>query len=517
MTANKRIVLNILATYGRSLFALVCGLFTGRWVLQSLGHVDYGIYGVVGGLTAFIAFFNNILSSAVGRFYAVAIGQASVSEDKNKGLVECQRWFSCAVALHFVVPMILIVVGYPVGVWAVTHWLVIPSERIPDAVWIFRFVCLSCFAGMVNVPFQALYTARQYIAELTIYGVIQTCLNLGFLYYMVTHPGDWLVRYAGWVCFVSVLPQVIICLRAFKVFPECRFVPSYCIDMQRFRQLLSFAGWQMFGLFGALMRGQGISLVVNKYFGPKVNSAMAIATNVSSQTNTLSSAMVGAFSPVIMTEYGAGHYDEMRNMALQASKFAVALTLLFALPLFLEIDSVIRLWLVEPPKYTIGLCAMMLIMLVVDNSTVGHYISVRASGKIAMYNVFIGGVFILTMPMAWCVAALGGGPYSIGCVLVVASVVGSIGRVVFSSRLTGMSARIWMRKCVCPLSVIAGIVVLIGSVPRYLMQEGVMRIFVTGIVCEIVYLPCFWTVLSETERSYIRTRFNGLVERVRGW
>ena len=43
MTENRRIALNIAATYGRSLFALACGLFTGRWVLLSLGQVDYGL------------------------------------------------------------------------------------------------------------------------------------------------------------------------------------------------------------------------------------------------------------------------------------------------------------------------------------------------------------------------------------------------------------------------------------------------------------------------------------------
>ena len=37
MSPNRRIILNILATYGRSLYALVCGLFISRWVLAALG------------------------------------------------------------------------------------------------------------------------------------------------------------------------------------------------------------------------------------------------------------------------------------------------------------------------------------------------------------------------------------------------------------------------------------------------------------------------------------------------
>lgn len=50
MTPNRRIFLNIIATYGRSLYALVCGLFISRWVLAALGKTDFGLCGVVGGM-----------------------------------------------------------------------------------------------------------------------------------------------------------------------------------------------------------------------------------------------------------------------------------------------------------------------------------------------------------------------------------------------------------------------------------------------------------------------------------
>ncbi len=46
MSPNRRIFLNIVATYGRSLYALVIGLFCGRWTLMALGDVDYGLMKV---------------------------------------------------------------------------------------------------------------------------------------------------------------------------------------------------------------------------------------------------------------------------------------------------------------------------------------------------------------------------------------------------------------------------------------------------------------------------------------
>ena len=41
--------LNIIAAYGRSQYALVCGLFVGRWVLAAAGKSEFGVCGVFGG------------------------------------------------------------------------------------------------------------------------------------------------------------------------------------------------------------------------------------------------------------------------------------------------------------------------------------------------------------------------------------------------------------------------------------------------------------------------------------
>ena len=41
MSSNRRTFLNIVVTYGRSLYALAYGLVVGRW-LEALGETDFG-------------------------------------------------------------------------------------------------------------------------------------------------------------------------------------------------------------------------------------------------------------------------------------------------------------------------------------------------------------------------------------------------------------------------------------------------------------------------------------------
>lgn len=507
MTENKRIVLNIGATYGRSLFALVCGLFTSRWVLMALGQSDYGLYGVVGGLTAFIAFFNSLMAGAVGRFYAFSVGQAKVAGTQGEGLEVCRQWFNTAVLIHTVVPLVLITVGYPVGMWAVESFLTIPPERVEACRWVFRFVCISCFVGMVNVPFQAMYTAKQYIAELTIYSFVTTTLNVGFLYFMVTHPGDWLAKYALWTCLLSIVPQLLICLRALKVFPECRFNGAYLWDWRRTKALANYAGWQFFGCLGAMLRGQGIAIVINKYFGPTMNAAMTIAGTVSAHSDTLAGSMVGAFSPAITNARGANDWEKMRRMAYRTCKIGTLLTLLFALPLALELPEILRLWLKHPPEVAVGLCWSILAMVVVDKTAVGHMLAVNANGRVARYQMVLGTTLILTLPLAWLFVALGWGIYAVGWAMVLTMMGCAWGRVWFARKLVGMSARYWLFHIFLPLVLLIVLSGGVGLLPQLFLGPSFWRVCLTTAMTEAVMLPTAWfLLLDREERAFLLSR-----------
>lgn len=514
MTENKRIFWNIIATYGRSLYALVCGLLTGRWVLMALGAEDYGLYGVVGGMTVFITFFNNILAASISRFYTFSVGQAKTAASAEEGLKECQAWFNTAVSIHTVVPIILVAIGYPIGIWAVKFFLTIPPDRIDACVWVFRFACLSCLISMVNVPFQAMYTAKQYIAELTLYSFATTTLNVCFLYFLVTHPGDWLTRYAAWMCGLVAVPQIIICLRALKIFPECKFRYEMLFRKDRFKKLGAFAMWQMIGVICSLMRGQGIAILINKLHGPKVNAAMSVANTVNSQSSTLASSMLVAFSPAITSAYGAGDFRRMQTLAFGACKFGVLLSLLFVIPLTLELPTVLKLWLKEPPPYVCGLTALMLISHLIENVTYGHQIAVSASGKIARYHVLMGSISLLALPIAILWALFGGSPYTAVDAIIITQLIYTFMRVILARHITGLPIRPWAFKIVVPLAVLSLVCFAVGYTPHLLMDDSFVRVCVTTACCLFVFLPLSWlAILNNDERQFIYTR---VVGRIRG-
>lgn len=502
MSPARRIFLNIAAQYGRSLFALVCGLFTSRWVLASLGTVDYGLFGVVGGLTAFIGFLNGMLSTSVSRFYANAIGKGDLSEQRE--------WFNTALLLHLVVPICLMVVGYPIAAGAVRNWLTIPPARVETCLWVLRFSCLGVFAMMVSVPWRAMYAAKQLIAELTIYDIVRTGANVVFVYYMATHAGDWLARYALWCAVVSVVPEILVAARAAIRFPECRIDVRSLVRPKRLKPFFSYSCWQFFGLLGQLFRNQGLVVLVNKMLGVGTNAAMSLANNVNSQTASLASALFAAFSPAIATAHGAGDLEGMRRLAFRASTFGVALILVFAVPLMLELPTVLVLWLRNPPPQTATLCGFVFIALLIDKATFGQMLALNAGGRVAAYLTVVGLCNVLTLPMAYLSVRGGCGVFGIGAALILTGLAASLGRVWFARRLVGMSARQWLFRTVLPLVAVASITTAAGLLARLVLSAGFSRVALTTFLCETVFLPLVWFVLLDASD---RARFRKAVFR----
>lgn len=513
MTANRRIFLNIVATYGRSLYALACGLITARWVYNALGAVDYGLMGLIGGLTAFIAFINSILAVAVGRFYAFAIGREQIKGNERNGIEECRQWFNVAVVFHTIIPIVLMTVGYPIGVWAIRNFLTIPVDRVDDCIWLFRFACFGCMWSMMAVPYNAMYGAHQYIAELTIYSFATTTLNVFFLCYVVSHPGYWLVRIAFWNFLLGIMPAMIITIRGYIIFPECRFNFKYMRSVRHLKEMGAFAGWYTFGMVGNLCRYQCLPVLVNKYFGPAQNAAVNIANTVAGHTTTLSGSLVGAFSPALTSAIGAGRMDDAITFMHRICKFGTLLILLFAIPLSVEVKEVMRIWLKMPPPASAWLAVGIMVSLVLEGLTTGHWIAISANGKIALYQVLVGCVFILTLPICWLMMAGGMSIYSVAYSMCITLSMVVVVRIVMVRYYLGVSPKYWFVQVLLPtLASVAG-AIMAGLIPRLFMGPSLIRIVISTIFCEMALVALIWSLmLDATERIYLMRKVKNVLK-----
>jgi len=507
MNSSKLIVVNTLATYGRSVLSMGLALFSSRWVLNSLGQSDFGLYSLVGSIIIFIVFINGIMAGSAARFFAYSMGKNN-SDDVN-------AWFNAALSIHACLALGLVGIGWPIGEYIVKHVLSIPLERIAACVIVFRISLLSAFVSILAVPFVAMFMAKQRIAELAVWGILQSILSFLLALALLHATGDRLKFYAFGMVSIVVIVQIIQVIRGWLGFRECKISWSLWFNRTRLKEIFSFASWSLIGGGGSVLRDQGSAILLNLFFGPRVNASYGIASQVSAQTNQLSASMLGAFSPEISASEGRGDRKRMLSLSNQASKFGALLVLFFAIPLMVEIDYVLKLWLHTPPDHAALFCRYILASFLIERLTTGFMLAVSAHGRIAAYQATVGICYVLTLPLAWIFLITGLGPTSLGLAFLITMTGASIGRALWVRHLFQTSIRLWLTDVV-GRSVLVGLLMTITAlVIHNAMNESILRLLVLTAATTLVAISCIWLVaLQDLEKDYFIQNIKKLKKKI---
>lgn len=507
MTKTRRIILNVLSTYGRSIVSFVVTLFTARWILMALGEEDFGAYGVVGCLTFIVNLFNNAQASAVARYYAYYIGKTDIegTSQSGRGLdSELQRWFNAALSIHLAIPIVFISAGLPIGEYAIRHWLNFPLERLQVYLWCYRLSLVTLFFSMVSVPYVAMYTAYQYITQLVCFSFIQVFSIFGISYYLLFCRGNRLLVYAVLMMVAHVLVELLKVYFARRQFKSCRVSLRQMWEAAKIKALLHFAFYKMLGNVGFGVRSHGIAFFVNIAYGTTVNAACNVAHQLAAQSVSFCSTLANSFAPAIVTEEGAGQRRKMIDMSFMCCRFGGLLVLTFAIPLIIEMDNWLHIWLVNPPEATASICVYMVITFVLDYLTAGHHIAIAAVGDVARWQLFDTVSYMMSIPIAVVLYIIGIGPVAVGYAYVFAMVLAVVNRLYYARKVTGMGVRRWFRSVLLPQVMVAAMALSAGYFVRYLFPQNLLRIIITGGVSAFVLWSTAWCVVLEvTERDYV--------------
>lgn len=503
MASNaRRILINILATYGRSIVSFVFSLFTARWILRALGQSDFGLYGLVGGVMFFISIVNSTQSATVARFYAFSIGGAGF---ENNG--DLTKWFNSSMAIHVVLPLVLVIIGYPIGVYALGHWLNIPPDRVDACVWVFRFSVVSFFLSSLTVPYSAMFVAMQLISQLVLFSFVQVFGLVVISYCLLFVSTDRLVAYSGMLFVMNAIVYFLQVYYAHKQFPSCRVKGSMLFNMRRIGQLLGFTGLKSLGDIAWGIKSNGSAFVVNLQYGPVANAAFSVANQLSTQAETFCRTLANAFTPAITTEEGAGNRGRMIDLSLNCCKFGTLLLLIFVIPLLMEVDYWLDLWLGGPPNGSGPLCRCMLISGVMTYLTKGHQLAIQANGKIAMWQIFDSLAYVSTIPIAVLFVSLGFSLISIGYAYVVSMILICAMRLAFARKLIAMSIRRWVIEVFVPICIVAAISASFSFGVSMIMERGFMRLVVVTGVAMVTTMICAWLmVFGMAERAFVVER-----------
>lgn len=410
---NRRIARNTIALYVRMFVVMAVSLFTSRVILQTLGVDDYGIYNVVGGVVAMMGLLNTAMASSIQRYLSFELGKNDTEALK--------KTFNVCFFIYFILCGIFLLFAETIGLWFLNTKLTIPEERLIAANWVYQFAILSVINSLLVNPYNASIIAHERMGVYAYVSIIEVVLKLAIVYVLYIIAFDKLIVYGFLFLLMSIVVSGIYRIYCVRNFAECRF--KWYSDWPLFKQLAAYCSWNLFGSSAALIKGQGLNILLNMFFSPAVNASRGIAYQINSIVSQFFSNFYTAVRPQITKYYAQGETDNMIHLVFRSSKFSFYLILLVSLPILIEAPFIIHLWLGQLPDYVVVFVRYIIVITAVDAMANPLMTAAHATGRIAVYQSTIGLLTMLNIPISYVFLSNGYSPDIVFAVSLAISVV----------------------------------------------------------------------------------------------
>ena len=392
MDAKKRILVNTIAQYAKSIINISLSLYSTRLILDALSISDYGIYSVVAGVGGVLGYLTNSLVVTTQRYLSFYHGSG------NNTMV--RKYFFNSIFIHLVISIILCFVLFPLGYYLTEQFLNIASQRVAAAHYVYNITVVMLIVTVLSTPFKALLVAYENIVYISLVEICDGVLKLCLALVLAIIGLDKLVFYS-----MSML--IILSINFLAFFLYCRINYDEChglmskkmFDIKCIKQITGFAGWTTVGMLAGVSQTQGTAIILNKAFGTVMNASFGVASQVNGAIRFVSTSLLNAMNPQIMKAEGLGNHGYMLQLSGKESKFSTALMVIISMPLIFEMPGVLAFWLKEVPENTSMFCRALMIAFIIDQFTIGLHTANQATGSIRLYTITTTLPKILLLPI----------------------------------------------------------------------------------------------------------------------
>lgn len=499
----KRIANNAIALYLRMIVTMVIGLYTSRIVLQMLGIYDFGIYGLVGGIASVLSIINASMAGASSRFITYELAKGDLDR--------LHSTFNACLRIHICIALFFIILAETVGLWFLNTQLNIPADRIYAANWVYQCSIASATLSITQIPYNAALFAHERMTIFAYIEILNSVLKLAIVFALALWDYD---NRLIWYAILSLLVSIIIlmsyrlyCVRHFN---ECRLRRSW--DKKFIKPMLSFSIYDLYGNICGLSFYQGTNIILNFFYNVAINAAASIANTVSGVLQGFAFKIIMAFKPVIVKLYAVKNITEMSRVMRMATILSTLLMGASSIPLYIEMDYIIYLWLGNVPDYVVPFCRLLLIYCTIGIINAIQIQVIHATGNIKRLTFICGTINLLTLPAMYICLWWGLSPSSVYIIQVIAIFSISIVTLLLIKRLIPeFSIRIYIRS----ITTISLIIIITFALTYFLsttIPSSVFKVFLLYLICFSITAICAYKWgINNSQRQWVKTKIYNIV------
>lgn len=495
---NKRIAKNTIALYFRTFITMIVGLYTGRVMLQALGVENYGINAVVGGIIGMSSLITGTMSTAISRYITYALGK------KENG--QLKTIFSTSINAQILMAAIVVVVLEIVGVWFLNNEANIPEGRMVAANWVLQCSIVILVISLISSPFNALIIAHERMTTYAYMGIADVVLKLAICFAIKAFDGDRLIFLVILQVFVALGMRTLYGWYCGKNFEEADYNPRV-FNKELMKELTVFSGWNLFGNTVWIFNTQGVNMLVNVFFGVTFNAARGIAITVNSAVQGFVGNFTTAFSPQITKNYAVGNIDYAISLVNRGTKFTWLMMYVFIVPVCLEADMLLKLWLGTVPSMTAIFLRLAMFESLAVQSGNSLLKLIQANGNIKRYQIEISMAGCIVFPLTWVAFALDAPVWSTYVVFIFVYFAINIIRYIRLKALMPFSVRKHLKECILPCLLVSVTSFILPLPICYFMEDCILRFFIVIPIAVLsTLLCCYQFGLSKGEQIFFTNK-----------
>ena len=495
---NKRIGKNTLLLYVRMLIVMGISLYTSRVVLAQLGVTDFGIYNVVGSVVTIFTFISQALGNATNRFIVFSIGKENIEKT--------QQVYNTCFRVHFIIAFLIVILLETLGLWFLDGRLNIPEQRYSAALWTFHISVIVCFLTIIKIPYNAEIIAHEDMGAFAAISIAETFLKLVVAISLAYSSTDKLILYA----FLFFVVQIIVNL-SYHIYCRTRYEESKLSwkisnDKRLYQEISKFAGWSMFGNIVWLGYTQGVNLMLNIFFGPVVNAARGVATQIENAIMSFVSSFQTAINPQIIKSYAQKDMKRMNSLIIYSSKYSFFLYLLFAVPFFFEVENILKLWLVEVPEHATDFVKLTLVVLLFNPIANPLGVSNDATGKIKAFQIVCSLINVQIITLSYLFLKYGFKPEVVYVIQATVFLIQTFAKLLFARNQVSLSLLRYFKEVVARIFLVFFTSLLISYLIFPYFKCGLIDVlFFSALSFMIVLLSSYICGLNQEERQMIQS------------
>lgn len=500
---NKRIAKNTMFLYFRMLLVMGVSLYTSRIVLNTLGVEDYGIYNVVGGVVLLFSSINTTMATAIQRFMNYEMGKNNF---RKLNLI-----FNISIIIHLGIAVLLFLLLEIIGVWFLNTKMNISSERMEAANWVLQFSIFSFLVTILSVPYNAAIIANEKMKAFAVISILEVSLKLLIVFSLNWVSFDKLKFYAVLMFLLSVILRLTYGIYAKKKFPECNFKWEW--NKKICKEMSVFAGWNLIGVSSTLIRTQGVNIVLNIFYGVVVNAAMGIANQVKIAMENFTNNFLIALNPQITKSFAAGDTNYLFSLVFKGSRYAFFLLLFLTLPIILETEILLKIWLKTVPEYTVIFVRLILIVSIIESLSKTLIQSMFATGKIRRYQLIVGSITIMNLPLSLLFLYFEYPPSIVFIIAIFIAIISLFVRLFLLQGMINLKIQDFISNVLVTIFIVGIGSFLLPFIVYNLLETSYMRLLLLLFLCAVSTIGSIYFIgLSNNERAVVKEKVQNFLK-----